>query len=278
MENIFNISSIIITYNPTDKLVSLINSIKNQVNEIIIIDNNSNDHLFLNQFLNDNQIILLKNTENLGIAKALNQGFEIAIIKGHKWVLMFDQDSLPFTDCIKNLFLTYKEYPFKYKIGMIGLNAYDQNNNLYVSTSSSKYNIRDYLITSGCLISIDVYNFVGKFNENYFIDNVDLEYSLRVRKAKLFLLITNKPGMIHKAGDTLTKKILGLEFESSNHNTIRRYYMSRNHIRLSKEYFFNFPYFIIKLNFFFILSLIKMILIEKNRKNKINSTLKGLFN
>jgi rhamnosyltransferase len=70
--------------------------------QIIIIDNNSKDQLFLNQFLNDNQIFLLKNTENLGIAKALNQGFEIAIIKGHKWVLMFDQDSLPFTDCIKN--------------------------------------------------------------------------------------------------------------------------------------------------------------------------------
>jgi rhamnosyltransferase len=278
LEKFTNICSVIITYNPTDKLFSLINSIKNQVNEIIVIDNNSKNDLFHNQLMNDNKFHLLKNKENLGVAKALNQGFAIAIEKGYKWVLMFDQDSNPFSDIINNFILSYNDYPFKNKIGMIGLNAYDQNNNVYVNISSSNnYKERDYLITSGCLISTEVYNLIGKFNESYFIDNVDIEYSLRVRKAKFILLITKKPGMIHKAGDTLTKKIFGFEFESSNHNSLRRYYMTRNHFCLSKEYFYKFPFFIMKLNIFFFLSIISMLIIEKDRKNKLKSILKGLF-
>ena len=198
--------------------------------------------------------------------------------KGYKWVLMFDQDSNPFSDIINNFILSYNDYPFKNKIGMIGLNAYDQNNNVYVNIiSSNNYKKRDYLITSGCLISTKVYNSIGKFNESYFIDNVDIEYSLRVRKAKFILLITKKPGMIHKAGDTLTKKIFGFEFESSNHNSLRRYYMTRNHFCLSKKYFYTFPFFIMKLNIFFFLSIISMLIIEKDRKNKLKSILKGLF-
>lgn len=278
MEKFSNICSVIITYNPTDKLFSLINSIKNQVDEIIIIDNNSKNNLFHNQLINDNKFHLFKNKENLGVAKALNQGFEIAIEKGYKWVLMFDQDSNPFSDIINNFILSYNDYPFKNKIGMIGLNAYDQNNNVYVNIiSSNNYKKRDYLITSGCLISTKVYNSIGKFNESYFIDNVDIEYSLRVRKAKFILLITKKPGMIHKAGDTLTKKIFGFEFESSNHNSLRRYYMTRNHFCLSKKYFYTFPFFIMKLNIFFFLSIISMLIIEKDRKNKLKSILKGLF-
>jgi rhamnosyltransferase len=82
--------------------------------------------------------------------------------------------------------------------------------------------------------------------------------------------------MYHKAGDPQIKKFCGLLLKSSNHNSFRRYYMARNHVLLSKEYFFKFPYFILKLNYFFFLSLIKILLIEEEKKSKLISSMKGL--
>jgi len=82
--------------------------------------------------------------------------------------------------------------------------------------------------------------------------------------------------MIHKAGDPKIKKFIFLNMESSNHNGFRRYYMARNHILLSKEYGFKFPYFILKLNYYFFWSLIKILLIEDDKKTKLSNSVKGI--
>ena len=132
------------------------------------------------------------------------------------------------------------------------------------------------MITAGCLISIEIFEEIGGFREDFFIDNVDLEYSLRLKKNRKVSLITTVCGMEHEAGNSKYKKWFGINISSSNHNSFRRYYMARNHVILSREYFFCFPYFILKLNYFFFLSLIKILIVEGNKTEKIIASLKGL--
>ena len=99
---------------------------------------------------------------------------------------------------------------------------------------------------------------------------------MRLRENGKVLLLTREEGMQHIAGDPGFKNFFGLKLISSNHNIIRRYYMSRNHVILTKEYFFSFPYFIAKLNYFYLISIIKIILIDNDRKAKIKASIKGI--
>lgn len=275
-----DICCIIITFNPNEELIKLLNIIDSQVSKIIIVDNFSereNFKIFENS-IQFNKIQLIKNNSNYGIAKALNQGVLLAKQLGYDWAITFDQDTIPFNDIVQNLIDTYNEIPNKKLIGAIGVNSVDINNNLYFNfKTNTNYSIKKYLITSGTLLSLNVFFEIGGFSENLFIDNVDIDYSLRINLIGKYSYITHKCGMLHKPGNSISKNILGIELESSNHNAFRRYYMSRNNFILTKKYFFKEPYFILKMNFFYIFSLIKTAFVEENRKIKFKSIIKGIF-
>jgi len=275
------ICCVIITHNPDDILSELVNVIHNQVDKIIIVDNNSEDNsleLIIGK-TNISKLQLIRNNQNFGIAKALNQGVLLANELKYKWVITFDQDTLPFEDIIDTISDVYSRYQDKNRIGAIGVNFSNENSGSnYRKKDNNVFREKDYLITSGCLISIDAFNEIGGFREDFFIDNVDLEYSLRLKTNNKISLMAKKPGMSHIAGSPRIKRLLGFRVISSNHNVLRRYYMARNHVVLSKKYLFRYPYFIVKLNYFFLLSIFKLLVVDDNKKAKIFATLKGLKN
>jgi rhamnosyltransferase len=276
--NLKLICCIIITYNPDDVFFNLVKVIKNQVNEIIIVDNSS--HLEIRDSLlkleKDENIQLILNEENLGIACALNQGVIKAKEMNYDWVITFDQDSTPYNNIIDIICDVYLLYPDKSKIGAIGVNFPTDGGSYYPVSQTSKFHIKDYLITSGCLISIQAFFDVGGFREDFFIDDVDIEYSLRLKKYGKVSIITNEWGMNHKAGHPIYRRFLGLKLIASHHNSVRRYYMARNHIILFKDYIFKYPYFITKASFFFLLSFVNIILFENDKKNKMFASIKGI--
>jgi rhamnosyltransferase len=274
-----NICCVIITYNPTGIFLKLADAIKNQVDCLIIVDNCSEGESLeiILPFADNNKVHLIRNDQNLGIAKALNQGVLLADELKYKWAITFDQDTQPFDNIIGTISEVYSLYHVKIRIGAIGVNFSNENSSSnYRRNDNEKFREKDYLITSGCLISIAAFNEIGGFREDFFIDNVDLEYSLRLRKYNWISLMAKKPGMSHMPGAPRIKLFLGFKVISSNHNVIRRYYMARNHTLLTKEYLFTFPYFIIKLNYFFFLSIFQLIIADDNRKEKIFACLRGL--
>ena len=278
--NPHQICCLIVTYNPDDRLLNIINIIECQVGKTIIVDNNSEGKsaAILSHIAEIDKVFLLRNKVNGGIAKALNQGVRMASQMGYEWVLTFDQDTTPFHDIIESISEVYALYPEKQKIGAIGVNFSSEYSGDYYQFNTNKmYHERDYLITSGCLLSIKAFSEIGGFREDLFIDNVDLEYSLRLKEYGKVSIITKKWGMRHKAGDPKTIKFFGISMVSSNHSSLRRYYMARNHIILSKEYMFRNPYFILKLNIFFLLSLISILLAEDNKIPKLSASFKGML-
>ena len=54
---------------------------------------------------------------------------------------------------------------------------------------NQKYIIPDYVITSGSIITIAAYKEIGPFNNEMFIDFIDIEWCLRARKKNLKLLL-----------------------------------------------------------------------------------------
>jgi len=273
------ICCIIVTYNPDNLLTELVNTIHNQVDSIIIVDNYSDEKglEIISEEAKRLNVHVIRNNQNLGIAKALNQGVLLAKELNYSWAITFDQDSAPFNNIIAIINEVYSSYPEKNRIGAIGVNYQGGiKRSSFGKSNSEKFCEKDYLITSGCLISVGTCFEIGGFREDFFIDNVDLEYSLRLRENGKVLLLTREEGMQHIAGDPGFKNFFGLKLISSNHNIIRRYYMSRNHVILTKEYFFSFPYFIAKLNYFYLISIIKIIFIDNDRKAKIKASIKGI--
>lgn len=275
-----NTCAVIIAYRPTESIFALISILKNKLRRVFIIDNSGNDfpNNLLNDLISDDFLKIKRNSTNKGIATALNQGVKNAIESGFDWVLTLDQDTILKENFLDLAINSFKHFPNKSKIGAIGLNSIDLNGNLNYNKFYNNFTIKDYLITSGMFVPIKIFINYGFFKDSYFIDNVDLEFSLRLRSFKKKLLLTKSAGIIHKPGNTIYKNFFNLTtFQSSNHNSIRRFYMSRNNFLLSKEYVFKFPFFILKLNYFFLKSVLLFALVEKNIKPKLYETFRGFL-
>lgn len=267
-----NTCAVIVTYFPDENLISLVETINKEIDNIFIIDNtDSKYNCEIIQTIKNKNVLVFKNNANFGIAKALNQGFKIAKKYNFEWVITFDQDTILLDNYLQLIKNIYTIYPSKAIIGAIGLSSFVKK-----ESKNLNYIITDYLITSGCIMPMSVYSEVGDFIDDLFIDNVDIEYSLRIRHSKFKLIKILQLSMIHKAGNSISKKILFFNFNSSNHNSLRRYYMSRNHIILVRKYFVLYPFFIIKATFFFCISVISFSFLEKNVKKKMYNTLRGI--
>ncbi|MEO8512391.1 MAG: glycosyltransferase family 2 protein [Ignavibacteria bacterium] len=91
-----DISVIIVTWNSEEELTACVNSVitasKGLDAELIIIDNNSSDNSFnIAGKINYQKLHTLRNPENLGYTKAVNQGIRLA--KG-KYVLLLNPDTI----------------------------------------------------------------------------------------------------------------------------------------------------------------------------------------
>ena len=132
------------------------------------------------------------------------------------------------------------------------------------------FTVVDSLIQSCSIFPKIVFEKVGYFNENLFIDSVDFEYCLRVLLSKYKIIRSNRVFVSHELG--VTKMRYG--FSYVEHSALRNYYIARNHKYLTIKYFKKFPYFILKKNVFFFLHFFKLIILDQDF-NKIKSLLKG---
>jgi rhamnosyltransferase len=262
-----NTCIVVVTYNPdlgfSDNLMRHLAI----VDKVIIIDNNSTDvdiNIFLkNEYIKN--IHLINSKKNNGIAWALNKGIIEAINMGYKWIVTFDQDSFPNINLLEYYSSVLKS---EKNIGLLGTQF--SVNEEKITEINWKKSLT--LITSGTLHPIEIFDTVGFYNEKLFIDSVDFDFALRVKLSGYDVVRIEIPLIIHKLGNPVRK--YGLE--SSNHNLIRRYYYSRNHFFLTKTYFKKFPIWIIKKNYFFIKSILLLIIVEDKVSKKLKNILKGL--
>ena len=188
--HIEHFAAIIITHMPSVDIVSKVNRIFAQgVTEVIIVDNTPDDRFFsaLSFGLFDHMPQVIRNKKNLGVARALNQGMEMAQQFGYKWVVAFDQDSTVVVDFFLRMAQVYNRISSSTGrlIAMLGPNYIDQvlHRPAYaVDLAVEAMEVLD-VITSGSLLSVEVFSASGGFDEKLFIDMVDTEYCFRVRQA-----------------------------------------------------------------------------------------------
>ena len=133
------------------------------------------------------------------------------------------------------------------------------------------------VMTSGNLLNLVAFKKTGKFNEKYFIDYVDHEYCFRLQRKGFCIKIFKGSVLLHKLGNMEIKKFLGSTVCFTNHNYIRRYYMTRNRLDLAYNYFFSFPEFILQDFHRFFIEWKNILLFEENKIKKQKSIILGII-
>mgnify|MGYP000054831883 CR=1 FL=1 len=256
----------IVTYNPEIfRLQENINSIKNQVSKIIIVDNGSKNYNELEKCISECHVNyeIINNKKNLGIAKALNQLCEKATEDNYKWIITLDQDSVSSNNLVEKLAKNINN-----EVAIISPNIVYRNN--------EKFNLRkkgaeyvEWVITSASLTNLNVWKKI-KFDEKLFIDGVDRDYCIRANRLGYKIIKDYNVELIHELGNLKCKKMFRRTIYVTNHSAIRKYYMVRNVIYLDKKLNENRRFCYIGKN------IIKTICFEQNKAPKLKSIFKGI--
>lgn len=257
------------------RLKENIDSIYNQVELVILIDNNSsNIDLIEIEYCNSEKIIIIKNENNLGIAIALNQAMSICQSQGYTWVLTLDQDSV----CPSNLMEEYKKYLELPDVAIISPVVYDRNriksfsvDNIYAAS----YELIDKCITSAALTNVAIWKSVGCFDEVMFIDYVDFEYCKRVVLNKYKIIKVNTVVLLHEIGHITQRKFFVREINVMNHSAFRKYYMSKNMLYYAKKYRVSGSVMNAYLGIFKLMLI--TLLYEQNKWEKIRKIIQGMY-
>lgn len=256
------ILAIVIAYNIEEKIIlQNINSYKNYVDKVIIVDNSDKENK-LNE-LCDEKIAYLKLNDNLGIAKALNEGIYYAIKNNYKFVLTMDQDSNFNNNLIEEYSKNYEKDIIIYSPNYIIERKHKKE---YKVDSQYLY----WTMTSGNLINLELFQKVGMFKEEFFIDGVDYEYCLRARKNGYKILQCNRAILLHNPGITKIKKIIFWNYKYGYMSPTRMYYQIRNLKYISKEYKS------FRAELIIIIKFLKIVLLFDNKKEFFTMFKKGI--
>lgn len=281
-----NIAAVIVTYYPDSNFIDRVAAILPQVAEIVIVDNASSHGLadIQQQLSGLTRVHWILNPQNFGIAKALNQGMEWAKKKGYPWVLTFDQDSLPCRDMVDQLKQVYEQLSDPEKIAVIGSNYVEPNSGrvYYASRMHPKklWVEQKTVVTSGSLMPVELFDKIGTFREDFFIDNVDIEYCLRARRRGYKNILVVEPLLKHAIGNRKAHHIPGLsrlKIYTPHYAPLRWYFIIRNRLILVGEYLLIDPFWAAGHFIWFIGFIVKGILFEEDKKEKLRCVWLGVI-
>jgi rhamnosyltransferase len=237
-----DVCAVVVTYHPDSDFPARLNGIVPQVGGTVVVDNGSCEESssMLRKLSGGPGLTLINNLENLGVARALNIGVRHAVTHGYSWALLLDQDTEVDEDMVEKLLAAHASYPDADRVAVVGTRFRDTNERpaepRYLDSKDDHWEEVESVITSGSLLSLNIYAAVGPFRDEFFIDYVDTEYCFRARAAGYRIIETRRPFMSHTIGAPTRHRVLGTTTWTTNHSPDRRYYIARNNTVLLREY------------------------------------------
>lgn len=250
-----NVCAIVVTYHPDMAVLGdLLSATCPQVGSMVIVDNGSPKHIvsWLRGQVGTANIFVIPLPGNLGVGAAHNRGIAWARQHGFSHVLLMDQDSIPARDMVQQLHDALEQLGnHNTLIAGIGPSYIDS----YTGTRSSfvRFGLisikkvdneqqemggiieTDFLISSGSLIPMKVFDNVGLMDEGLFIDHVDTEWVLRAKSRGYTIYGAYNAVMRHSLGNA-TLRFWFLRWRNVPlHSPERHYYIFRNSLVLFRR-------------------------------------------
>jgi rhamnosyltransferase len=218
---------------------------------LIVIDNTVQPDPVLHRRLAEAGVACLSNFNRGGIAGAFNQGAAWLADQGMDAFLLLDQDSVPEETFVPTMVrvcaerLAHGESRF-----LLGPRIFDVNAGRHLPVlEGSRWSVRrvrpgaapgrpllpcSFMISSGCVVSRAAWQALGGWREDFVIDHVDTEYSLRAARHGIPLWLVSSLTLHHSIGGHVRRSVLGISIGAMNHGPARRYYLARNGLALAQ--------------------------------------------
>ncbi|WKZ85939.1 glycosyltransferase family 2 protein [Ralstonia pickettii] len=251
MAPVDNIWAVVVCYRPAlEQLSGLLEAVTPQVTGIIVVDNDPGKGL--REWMDGRSTghcVYLPMDGNVGVATGHNMGIAAARDRQATHVVLFDQDSLPAPTMIARLRDAMSAAEgHGLKAASAGPFFHDPRDGSYYpfirlsgwkiervrQPDTESWCSADYLITSGCLISMAALDEIGGMEDGLFIDYIDIEWGLRARSKGFVNLGVFDAAMEHDLGEPPRRYLRG-RLRVPMHSPLRHYYLFRNALRLYRR-------------------------------------------
>lgn len=253
------IVAVIVSHEPDARLEDVLDAALAQCAQVVLVDNASSEEV--RRGLRDRasaapSLTLIENDENVGLAVAQNQGLEVARTVGADWILLLDDDSVPAPDMVARLLDGWRSLADRRRVGLLSPRLSDAEGTLkpYLLSSGTGWDLRRgrmvpgavvrdgvFAIASGSLIRRCVLDVVGPMAGPFFIDYVDIEFSLRLRRAGFEIVGIGDAVLTHRLGEFHETEVMGRKVALNTHSAWRRQLIHRNRVRVWRRFVADVP-------------------------------------
>lgn len=296
-----SVDIIIVNWNSDNLLSECIRSINNAVqnnfilNKVVVVDNASSDNSLDLLDSNNLPLVIIKNSQNLGFAKACNQGADKS---NADYLLFLNPDTRLFSNSLSVPidFMNKKENK---NIGIVGIQLKDENNiacrncarfpstlrmaymSFGLDRAFPKYfkphfmiewdhldsKFVDQVMGSFFMIRRELFEILGGYDERFFIYYEDLDLSYRVKQIGIQSFYLAEASIYHKGGGT-----------SDKIKTLRLFYILRSKLLYAKKHFNTSGYFLAVLFTFIPEALIRILSLIIKGKIKSSGEVIAAYN
>ena len=260
-----DLTIIIVIYNSTDKIIDLLQQLRNF--EIIIVNNGKNEHIISRIKAHKNVKSIISKKKNIGFGRGVNFAFENI---DSKYFLVLNPDiSIDENDIIKLLEIiindkscgivsplitsdsdSYGAFPEKGKGVDRNLNQIKCSKMLDENVPSGHCCVD---VTKGCvlLINSEYFKRIGMFNEKFFLFWEEIDLCKRLRQGELSVILAPEIKVIHEEGTSSKNNLSNFIIRNFNKEISPLIYFKSKKFNLSlfakilKYFFRTFAYLII---------------------------------
>jgi rhamnosyltransferase len=279
-----SVCALVVTYHPWPEVAAHIAVIRAQVDQVVVIDNGSRaeERTVFERLRAQPGVEFIFNPDNRGIAAALNQGVAWALARGFTWIATFDQDSTLPAGFITGLLEAHATAPARDSVALLTPLYRDAEGGTLYSAAGPVDPAAPAVVevsvaaASGNLVSAAALRDAGGYREDFFIDAVDHEFCLRLRRRGWRVLEVRAVILDHRQGRWERRPLLGRKIGVNDYPATRRYYQARNRLVVYREFGFFDPGWVAHDAWEYTRELIKLILVGTGRGPKIRAIACGV--
>lgn len=204
------IGSIVVLYEPKSKEYSHVCDYYAEVDVVYIIDNSKTNNcgviesVIEEKYGNYDKMQYFHFSENIGLCKALNYGIKKAKEFGCSWALLMDSDST----FITNIVNIYKQKLNNIEDDVAVLAPVHIHDRSKAVEYEGEKELK-WAMTSGCLYNISIFEKLGGFKEELFVDGLDIDYCYKAREKGYKVIECGKALLRHYPATTKELTLFG---------------------------------------------------------------------
>jgi len=245
--------AVMVSHDAPSGIAARIAAVRAQVEALVVVDNGSCQVKLqeLERAVQLDGVHLIRNRNNDGLARALNQGLAWARAQGADWTLLLDHDSEPHSEMVAHMLHAARGWSRPLAVVVPSVEDAEvrvpwrwlRSHRRFLPWFGFAYAAQeraplavDFAIGSGMLVNTAADAQIGGMWDALFVDGIDTEYCLRARRCGFDIVAQPLAVLQHRLGQIDARRLLGVDTFPTHHAPHRQYYIARNRMLLLRRH------------------------------------------